>query len=100
MEVIVVRVETLVTGPENRMLRMDERKPCWVEVMVKLDAGRVIVVGMVVVMTPEEVRVVPLEVKTLTTETGPVNMLTTVAAGDEVTMVTTLGFEDVVFTPL
>ena len=57
--------------------------------MVKVEAGCVMVTGTVVVTTPAEVLDDGLPGYTVITDTTPVDMLTTVCAGEDVVIVTT-----------
>ena len=84
--------DTVVTGPPKSLLVTDWIKPGFVDTIVKVEAGWVIVTGTVVVTTPAEVvGVGPWMI--VTAETRPVDMLTTVAAGVDVVIVTTRGFD-------
>ena len=83
---------TVVTGPPNILLVTDLKNPCFVDVIVKVEAGCVIVTGIVVVTTPAVV-IGGVPGITVTADTIPVDMLTIVAAGEEVVIVTTLGFD-------
>lgn len=91
MEVAWATEVMVVTGPPSSLLVRELMKPCFVEVMVKVVPGCVIVIGRVVLTTPVEVMVDSGAVITLTTETTPVDMLTTVAAGAVVVMVVSWG---------
>jgi hypothetical protein len=46
---------TEVTGPPKSLLVMELTKPCFVEVVVQVDAGKVTVTGITVVTTEAEV---------------------------------------------
>lgn len=47
--------ETVVTGPPSSLLVRDWMKPCFVDVVVHVDAGWVMVTGMTVVTMDEDV---------------------------------------------
>lgn len=70
--------DTVVTGPPNSLLVIDWKKPGFVEVVVHVEAGCVIVTGTTVVTTPAEVLGVPPDVIVWAMETTAVDGLTIV----------------------
>lgn len=73
------------------MLVIDCIRPCFVDVIVNVEAGSVMVTGTVVVTTPPDVLGVEPDTMVMT-DTRPVDRLTTVAAGVDVMIVVTLIF--------